>query len=81
MEFVPPTLSLSFVGSILYVMSSPFNLLSVNLLACFLDCVIYFTKESTYLYDQSAGWMIGAECEFHDLYQLSSPISCLLSHR
>jgi len=55
---------------VLYVLGSPFNLLSISHLTHPLDCVISFTKDFASLQDRSSRWRIGTECESHGLYEL-----------
>ena len=59
--------------SVLYVPSSPFNLLSISRLTRTLKCAILFTKESVFLQDRNLERTIGAECESKDLYWLYYP--------
>ena len=58
------------IDNVLYVPGSPFNLLFINHLTRFLDCIISFTKDSVCLQDRSSGRMIGTGCESHGLYCL-----------
>ena len=58
------------IDNVLYVLGSPFNLLS-------LDCVISFTQSSVCLQDRGSRKMIGTGCESHGLYHLRhSSSSC-----
>ena len=61
--------------SILYVLDSPFNLISINKLTCNLDCLIIFFDNFVTLQDQSTGRTIDIGCEFQGLFHLSSPSS------
>jgi len=58
------------IDKVLYVPESPFNLLSIGRLTCFLDCVVSFTNNSVCLQDRSSKQVIGRECESHGLYHL-----------
>ncbi|XP_027912144.1 uncharacterized protein LOC114171132, partial [Vigna unguiculata] len=58
------------IDHVLYVLGSPFNLLSVSRLTRSLDCIISFTKDSVCLQDRSSRHMIGTGCESNGLYHL-----------
>jgi len=64
-------LSLS-INSVLYVSRSLFNLLSISCLTRFLNCVMFFTKDSACLHDQSLERIIDAGCESCGLYHLQA---------
>jgi len=65
------------INNVLYVRRFLFNLLSLSHLSYFLNCVIYFTKDTTFfLQNWSSRQMVSIECEFNRLYQLqtSTPV-------
>ena len=61
--------------SILYVLDSPFNLISINKLTRDLNCLITFSDNSVKLQNRSMGRTIGIRREFQGLFHLSSPSS------
>ena len=65
-----PSLSLT---SVLYVLDSPFNLISISKLTRDLNCLITFSDHSVTLQDRSIGQTIGIGCESQGLFHLSSP--------
>ena len=67
-----PSISLTHV---LYVLDSPFNLISISKLTRDLNCLISFSDNSVTLQDQSTGRTIGIGREFQGLFHLSSPSS------
>jgi hypothetical protein len=67
-----PELSLT---SVLFVPSSPFNLISVSQLPRTFDCSITFTVNSFCIQDRSTGRTIGTGYEAHGLYYFESPPS------
>jgi len=58
------------IDNVLYVIGSPFNLLSISRLTCSLDCGFSFPKDYVCLQDRSSRHIIGTECESHGLYYL-----------
>jgi len=54
------------IDNVLYVRGSLFNLLSINRLSRFLDCVVSFTKDFACLQD----WSLGTGCESHGICYL-----------
>ena len=69
-----PSITLTYV---LYVLDSPFNLISISKLTCDLNCLITFYDNSVTLQNRSTGRMIGIGREFQGLFYLSSPSSSI----
>ena len=61
--------------SVLYVLDSPFNLISISKLTHDLNCLITFYDNFVTLQDQSTRRTIGIGHEFQGLFHLSSPSS------
>ena len=61
--------------SVIYVLDSPFNLISINKLTRGLNCLITFSDNSITLQDQSTGRTIGIGREFQGIFHLNSPSS------
>lgn len=63
-------LCLIFIDNVLYILDTPFNLLSTTHFTRSLNYVISFTKDVISLQDQSLGQMIDTRCESQGLYHL-----------
>ena len=63
----------SLLTSVLYVLDSPFNLISISKLTRDLNCLITFSNNSVTLQDLSTGRTISIGRESQGLFHLSSP--------
>ena len=63
--------------SVLYVLDSSFNLISISKLTCDLNCLITFLDHSVTLQNQSMGQTIGIGRESQGLFHLSLPSSSI----